>query len=370
VGSSRLVGASPFASALSTSSSQSFAAQALSNNFNDFQAPLAISYEVDVFGRVRHAYNQARAAAEATAAERLAVRLSLTSQVASNYFAVRAADSTVGALRRGVKLRNDAVEIQQERVNGGSASDIDLLRARVEKSNADADLAEALQERQALENSLAALCGEAAGEFHLAVQPLDAAPPPTVPASVPAQAITRRPDLMEAEKRILAAGEGVQEARAHFLPVFKTGADYGLESSQTNQLFENQSRIWTISGSISIPIFDGGRNTSDLKAAQARNEQALAAYRTATLTALREVDTALSNLRLQAVQADARNQAAADARRVFEASQKSYQQGAMSYFEVIDAERILLSAELAQARTLGSRYGATVDLVKALGGGF
>jgi multidrug efflux system outer membrane protein len=367
---SRLVGPNPFSAATSSALPDTFAGQALTNTYDDFQAPLVVGYEIDVFGRIRHAYDQARANAQASLADRQEIKLSLTSQVAANYFALRAADSEMAVLQSAVRLRADAVQIQERRVKGGAASDVDLLRARVEEANTEADLVDSIQERAELESALAELCGQPAGDFHIAPQTLDQILPPDIPATITAQLVTQRPDLVEAERRIVAAGEGVKAARAQFFPVLDVQAGYGFESSQANQLLENQSHTWSIAGAINIPIFDGGRDAAGLKAARARNEQALGAYREATLKALREVNNALSNLRQRAVQADARRRAAEDARRVFQASQQSYTQGAMTYFEVIDAQRVLLNAELSQVRTLGIRYAATVELIRATGGGF
>jgi multidrug efflux system outer membrane protein len=348
----------------------SFSGQALSNTYSDFQVPLTIGYEIDVFGRVAHARDQARANAEASLADREGVKLSLTAQVAANYFALRAADSEVAVLQRTVGVRHDAEQVQDRRVKGGTATDVDLLRARVEAATTEADLIDAVQERAELENALAELCGQSASAFHLANQPLETLAPPVVPVTIPAQLLSQRPDLVEAERRIAAANEGVKAARAQFYPAISVQGGYGFESSQDNQLLENQSHTWLIAGAINIPIFDGGRNSADLKIARARNEQAYEAYRETALKAFREVEDALSNLRQRSLQADARKRAAEDAGRVFEASQRSYTDGGLTYFEVIDSQRVLLNAELAQVRTLGNRFAATVDLIRALGGSF
>jgi multidrug efflux system outer membrane protein len=296
--------------------------------------------------------------------------LSLTAQVAANYFSLRAADSAVAVLQHTVSLRHDAEHIQEQRVKAGLATDVDLLRARVETANTEADLTDAVLDRARLENALAELCGQSASTFHLEAQPLDAAEPPPVPVTVPAQLLSQRPDLVEVERRNVAASEGVKAARAQFYPAIRVGGGYGFESSQDNQLLENQSHIWSITGAINIPIFDGGRNHADLRMARSRSEEAYEAYRETALKAFREVEDALSALRQRTLQAANRKRAADDARRVYEASQRSYSNGGLSYFEVIDSQRVLLSAELAQVRTLSGRYAATVDLARATGGGF
>ena len=346
----------------------SFAGQAEENTFSDYQVPLSVSYEVDAFGRVAHSRGRARANAEASLADRQGVKLSLTAQVATTYFALRAADSRIAVLRRTVALRRDAQEVQGRRVKGGTASDVDLLRAGTELATTEADLIDAVQERSQLENTLADLCGQMASTFHVGESPLEALAPPAVPSTVPAQLITQRPDLIEAERRVAAASEGVKSARAQFYPAVSLQGGYGFESTRSTQLLENQSHVWSIAGAINIPIFDGGKNSADLKIARAQSEEACDAYRETALTAFREVENALGSLRQRSLQAEARKRAADDARRVFEASERSYLDGGLTYFEVIDSQRVLLSAELAQVRTLGSRYAATVDLIRALGG--
>jgi outer membrane protein, multidrug efflux system len=366
---SRLIGGAPFLPAGSPAN-LTFAGQALSNTFDDYQIPLTVAYEVDVFGRVSHAVGQARANAEASLADRQVLKLSLTAQVASNYFALRGADSKVAVLERAVSLRTDAEQVQGQRVKGGTASDVDLLRAKVETANTQADLIDAEQQRAELENALAVLCGQSASGFHLDPLPLDNLSPPVIPATIPAQLLTQRPDLVEAERLVDASGEGVKAARAQLYPTLSLRGGYGFESSEANQLAENQSRTWLIAGAINIPIFDGGRNAADLKEARSRNEEAIDAYRQAALNAFREVEDALSNLRRRAVQAEARKRAVEDARKVFEASEKSYRDGGMTYFEVVDSQRVLLGAELARVQTLSIRYAATVDLIRASGGGF
>lgn len=368
---SRLAGAGAAAFAAgSGGSSPSFAAQELSSTFDDFQAQLALSYEVDLFGRIRHTYGAARAASAASEADRQAVQLALSAQVATTYFALRALDSQVAVLQRTLRLRGDSLEIQRQRAKSGATGDVDVLRAQVEQSNTEADLNDAVQERAQIENALAVLCGRPATDFHLAAQPLEHASLPQVPAVIPAQLLARRPDLVEAERRIAAASEGVKAVRAQFYPRFNLLANFGSESAEFSQLARDDSRVWSIGGAISIPIFEGGRRVANVHAAQSRTEQAVAAYRQTALTAFREAENALSALRQRTLQADARQRVSRDSRRVFDALQQTYLQGGINYLDVIDAQRVLLSAELAEVGTLNARYAATIDLIRAMGGGY
>ena len=368
---SRIIGANLFpTTAVGSTQPLTFEGQALSTTFNDFQAQLAVTYEIDVFGRIRHTYKQARANSRASEADRQAVELSLTSQVAAQYFTLRALDSQLAVLRRTARLRSDALQIQKERLNAGSAGDIDLARAQFEQANTEAELADALQQRAEFENALAVLCGLPATDFEVAENPLDKTPPPPVPSTIPAQMLTQRPDLIEARLHLAAGSEGIKSAQAQFYPTFNVGAEYGYESAESSQLFKDESHTWAMSGAISVPIFEGGRNTARLSAARARWDEAFAGYRQTALTAFREAENALSALRQRAAQAEARDRAAESARRVFDIAQRSYREGAINYFEVIDAQRVLLNAELSDVQTLNARYLATIDLIRAMGGGY
>jgi multidrug efflux system outer membrane protein len=366
--SSRLVGNASALTGASSSSSAVFDAQALSAEYNDFDAELSLSYEVDVFGRIRDTYGQAAANARASAVDRQAIQLSLTSQVAANYFSLRALDSEVAILQRTARLRADAVQIQQERVKAGNANDMDLSRAQLELANTEADLSDAIQRRAESENDLAVLCGQPASDFHIAPKPLDEIHPPALPVAIPAQLLTQRPDLIEARLRLVASNEGVGAARAELFPTFNIAANYGYESAEFGQLLENQSREWSITGGVSIPIFEGGRNAAKFKAARAQRDEAFGDYQQTALTAFEEAENALSALRERASEAADRARATESAGRVLEASQESYQEGAIDYFEVIDAQRELLNAQVSQVQTLNTRYAATIDLIRAMGG--
>ncbi len=347
-----------------------FASRALSATFNDFKAPLTISYELDIFGRIRHSVASARAAGQAAEAERRAVELGLSAEVATGYYTLRALDSQIAVYRRGLGLRRDAVRLSQERLNAGVAGPLDLARARVEQDNTEAGLEEAVRQRAETENTLAALCGEPASTFHLPVRLLDETPPPPVPPGVPMQLLARRPDLIEAERRLASANEDIGVAKANFLPTFNIRGNAGQEAAYGSEFFDADSRALSVIGAVNIPIFEGGRNLAQLKAARARREAALAGYRGAAITAYKEVETALSDLRQRALQAEARHRANADASQVFQLSQERYLAGATNYFDVVDAQRTMLGAELNGVQTLQSRFAATVALVRAIGGGW
>ena len=347
-----------------------FASRGLTATFSQFSAPLTISYELDVFGRIRHAVANARALGQASEADRRAVELGLSAEVATGYFTLRALDSQVAVLRRGLALRQDAVRLSQERVTAGVAGPLDLARARVEQDNTEADLAEAIRQRAATENNLAALCGEPASTFHLPARLLEDAPPPGVPPGVPRQLLARRPDLLAAGQQLAAANESIGVARANFLPTFNLRGSAGQQAAFAREFADADSRALSVVGEVRIPIFEGGRNVAALQAAKAQRDGALAAYRGTAVTAYKEVETALSDLRQRAAQAEARHRANADAAQVFQLSNERYLQGATNYFDVVDAQRTMLAAELNGVQTLQARFAATIELVRAIGGGW
>jgi multidrug efflux system outer membrane protein len=356
--------------AVSTGPAPAFASRGLAVTYDDFRAPLSLSYELDVFGRIRHQYASARASVQAAEADQRAVRLSLTGEVAADYFMLRALDSQVAVLRRTLSLRQASVHLNQERLNAGVAGPLDVARARSVLDDTQADLDEGIRQRAETENVLAALCGQIASDFRLAPDPLEDVSPPAVPPGIPADLLARRPDLAEAGRRVDAANEDIGVARARLLPTFSIQANAGFETADQEHLFDAQSRALSVLGAIDIPIFEGGRNIAGLRAARARRDEAVAQFRQTALIAFREVETALSDLRQRVAQADARRRGIADANEVLDLSQRRYLAGAVDYFDVVDAQRSLLGSELDSVQTLDGRFTATVALIRALGGGW
>ncbi len=337
---------------------------------NDFRAPLTASYELDVFGRIRHAYAGAVATAQAAEADARGVLLSLAADVATDYFQLRSLDAQADIVRRTLGFRREQVRITQERLDAGTSDPLDLERARTEQASAEADLADALRQRAGLENTLAVLCGEAASEFHLPPHSLGEHAPPAVPRGVPADLLAHRPDVAQAERQVASANEAIGVARAQGLPTFNIQGSVGLESSDYHHLFDADSRDLRVMPTINIPIFEGGRNEANLRATRAVYGQAVASYRNVVLGAFRDAESALSDLRGRATQAEAQGRAATSAQHVLDLTTDRYRKGAVDYFAVVDAERELLSIQLGAAQTLDARYAATVALVRALGGGW
>jgi multidrug efflux system outer membrane protein len=218
-------------------------------------------------------------------------------------------------------------------------------------------------------NALAILCGKSASEFTLEHRPL-AGSPPEIPGAMPSTLLQRRPDVVLAERSLAATNEEIGVAQAAFFPTFSLTASGGVESKDLSSLFEWPSTAWQLAGNIAQPIFTGGRNRAELDAARARYDQALAAYRQQVLVAFKDVEDALLDIQFLAEQAKALDEAVEAARQVTALATKRYEQGQVSYLDVVDAQRQQLEVEQQSVLVLGQRMAAAAHLSKALGGGW
>lgn len=335
--------------------------------YNSFSVPLDLSYEVDLWGRVRRSFESAQSQAQANAANYQNVLLVLTADVASNYFLLRSYDAQIDVLRRTLDFRQKEVELQTKRFTAGMISDFDLTRAKTEKATAQSDLAEVRRRRAETEANLSLLCGQMASSFQIKEKSLDQTPP-EVPTGLPSQLLERRPDVAQAERTLAARNAEIGVAYAAFFPSVRLTGQGGYLSAETSDLFAWESRVWSFGPSISLPIFEGGRNTAQLKAARAAYDEAVAAYRQQVLTAFKDVEIALAQTRFYKEQGDANLEALQSTRRAAFLADERYSRGLISYLDVIEVQRSLLAQELQTARLLGQRLITSVRLIEALGG--
>jgi multidrug efflux system outer membrane protein len=339
-----------------------------------FRAPLDLSYEIDLWGRVRRSFEGARAEAEASAAAFHNVLLTLHADVAQNYFALRALDAEIASVARTVELRKEQVRLVRSRFEGGIGNELDVARAETEQATTEAEAASLAKRRAELENALAILVGENPSGFRLAALPYantNWTPAlPSVPAGLPADLLERRPDVAEAERQLAAANARIGVAKAAFFPALRLTGSGGYLSADVDDLFSWDSRIWSIGPGISLPIFAGGRNRANLHRAKAGYEEAVARYRQQILVAFGDIEISLAGLHHLATQSAAQERAVSGARRAAELAADRYRAGIVSYFEVVDANRAALQTERGSAQLLGQRLVATVQFVKALGGGW
>jgi len=342
--------------------------QPLSRTYNAFQFPLDLNWELDLFGRVRRNREAAHANAQAALADLNNTLLSVTANVAETYYDIRALDAEIGVLERTTATRQDGLRIAQERLHAGVTSSLDVARATADLAEDQADLFAVQRSRDEMENALATLLGYPASDFHLTRRALTDTRMPNIPPGLPSTLLERRPDVAEAERQLAAANARIGVAVAAFFPVIRLTGAAGFESADAGDLFEWESRIWQIGPSITLPIFEGGRNAANLRAAQARYREQVDTYRQQVLVAFQDVENALADLHTLSDQSDAQERAVAAAVQALQLSQDQYTKGASNFLDVLDAERTLLADERTSVQLLGQRLQATVLLIKALGG--
>jgi multidrug efflux system outer membrane protein len=332
---------------------------------------LDLSWELDLFGRVRRLNQSARADLDAAGATFAAARLSLTAEVATTHFTLRALDRELGIVTQTTAVRRDTLQLIQARVRQGTADDVALARAETELAATEADAAALAIRRSATANALAVLLGEPApSSDHSTLITQLSTPPPPIPAGLPGDLLTRRPDIAAAERSLAAASARIGVAKSAFFPTIALTGAAGYASADINDLIKPDSRLWSFGPSVYLPLFQGGRNKANLARSRAAYDEAAAKYQQSVLVALREVQDALTASRLLGDQAAAQSRAVASARRGADLSQKRYDAGFVSYFEVVDAQRTALAVERADAQLAGQRWITHVALIKALGGGW
>ena len=340
---------------------------------NDTRVSADVSYEIDLWGRLRNATQAARAELLATEAARETVRIALTSDVAQGYFALRALDAQLAATRRSLATRAEGLELQKKRAQLGDISEYDYRQLEADVAAERAQVPVLEQQRAQQENALAVLLGRSPraiyeGALEAGTDPEEQTVAIVVPSGLPSDLLLRRPDLVQAEQTLIAANARVAVARAAYFPRISLTGSLGSESVALSDLFTGPAGIWQAAIAVSQPIYGGGRFDAQVEAAGARERQALARYRLAIQNAFRDVRNAL------VAQAKARERLAAEGdraaalRTTLRFARLRYVNGMTSQLEVLDAERNLLAAEQNRIDALRSQRAAIADLFKALGG--
>jgi multidrug efflux system outer membrane protein len=337
---------------------------------SDWIIPADLSYEIDVWGRVRRSYESSRATARAAVADEGVVRLTVQADVAGFYYTIRSLDAQDRILSQTVEAYREQVRILSVQLKNGLVGSIVLYQAQATLQTALAQLQDVQRARADIEHALATLSGRPAPSFAIPVSPPLDTTPPCVPVGLPADLLTRRPDVAEAEQNVVAANAQVGVATADFYPRFMLTGYAGFESASASDLFAWQSRIASILPSISFPIFQGGRLKANLAATKAQYEQIVAAYVQQVLVAYGDVEDALTDLRTFTEEVGSLREAVGASQHYLRLAQVQYKHGLADYLLVIDAERTLLANQLLLAQTIDLQMGASVHLIKALGGGW
>ncbi|MDB5920646.1 MAG: transporter [Massilia sp.] len=270
-----------------------------------YQAKLSASYEVDLFGRVGAGASAAQADASAPGATYQSVLLALQADVAQTYFRIRATDAELATLAMNVDLRAQSVKVSQSRFDNGDIGEFDLVRAKAELAAARFEAIGLERQRVQLEHALAVVLGEPAAVFAAAANPLlEVAMLPSIPAGLPSTLLERRPDVVAAQRAMVASNAGVKVARSAMFPALILSASGGGEAGALSNVLQWSSRSWMLGALMSMPIIDGGRNKANVARSEAVLEESVAAYRHNVLVAFAEVDDNLAGLRILARQSE------------------------------------------------------------------
>ncbi|HEX6464537.1 MAG TPA: efflux transporter outer membrane subunit [Vicinamibacterales bacterium] len=335
----------------------------------DFVLPVDLSYELDVWGRVRETIAAARATAQASAADLETVRLSLHAELALDYFELRGLDAERALLDNTVAAFQQALDLTRNRYAGGIASQADVAQAETQLETTRAQAVDVGVTRSSLEHAIAELVGRQPSAFTIAALPLTE-PPPDIPAGLPSELLERRPDIAAAERRIAAAAANVGVANTAFFPRLLLTAAAGFESRSLGSWLTGLSTFWATGPAAAYTIFDAGRRRATTAQAQAVFDEMIADYQGTILRSLQDVEDSLASLRILRDEADVQASAVAAAERSLTLATNRYRGGVASYLEVITAQSAALANQRAAVSVLSRRLAASVLLIKALGGGW
>ena len=334
-----------------------------------YTIPFSLSYEVDLFGRVRKNVEGANASLQASAADLGNVQLVLTAELAADYFTLRELDAEYQVVGESAAYQRKALELVQRRHDGGIASGLEVAQQATLLDSTISQQSLVAQSRAQFEHAIAVLVGQPASNFSVPVAPLQATPPP-VPLGVPSDVLERRPDIATFERQMAFENAQVGLARTAFYPHITLGGAGGWQSTTLNSLVNAPSLFWSLGADALQPIFQGGRNRANLEAARAAYDQAVANYRQSVLTAFQEVEDGISNLSTLSQALSTQASAVEDARRALDIANNRYVGGVTNYLDVITAQTALLNNERLETQLRGQQMVSSVLLVKALGGGW
>jgi multidrug efflux system outer membrane protein len=329
-----------------------------------------LSWELDLFGRIRREHEAAQALMLASEQGRRGVLVTLVGDVAANYFLLRELDLQLMIAQRTLTLNDETVTYFQNRLDGGVSNRLEVDRIRANRAETAAAIPQIEQQIAIVENLLSLLLGRLPGAIPREGLTTDEAVPPPIPPGLPASLLERRPDVVGAEQLLVAANADIGVARALFFPTISLSGFLGGVSGDLATFLGGDGAAWSIGANLLQPIFQGGRLRRNLEVAQARHEQALAAYRQAALNGYREVANSLITIQKLAevrVQGEIGVAALQDAS---DLSRARYDSGLASYIEILTADQDLFQQQLSLAQTRGAELRARAELYRTLGGGW
>ena len=335
----------------------------------DFVLPFDFSYELDVWGRVRRTVSASREEAQATAGDLATLNLSLHAELAYDYYELRSADAQKSLLDDTVKTYQDALQLTENRFDGGAAPKSDVAQAQTQLQATMVQDTDVAVQRARFEHAIAILIGKPPASFSLPTSPLNVGPP-DISAGLPSQLLERRPDIAAAERRVAEANDQIGIARAAYYPTVILSASAGFEGNSITNWFTWPSRFWAVGPSMLETLFDAGRRRATSTFARANYDATVANYRESTLMAFQQVEDNLVALRILSQEAQQQKEATASAQESLQIFTNRYIGGRDPYLQVLTAQTIALQNERNDVDILRRRMDASVLLVKALGGGW
>lgn len=336
---------------------------------NSYALSGSVSWELDLWGRVRRSVESSQAGLDASAADIDDVRLSMQSTLAQTYFTLRVTDAEIRLMEQTVQAYERSLRMTQNRYDAGVAMQADVAAARTQIENARTQLLALQRGRAQLEHAMAVLLGRTPASFELAVSN-DIPQLPTIPVGIPSELLQRRPDVAAAERRMAEANAQIGVAQAAWFPELTLGAQGGFRSGQWADWLTAPARFWALGPALALTIFDGGARSAAVEQARAGFDVQALSWRQTVLVALQEVEDQLVQLRVMGQEQVTQGRALEAARESLQLTQNQYEAGLIDYLSVVQTETTALSTERAALNLLSERLNASARLIAALGGGW
>ena len=352
-----------------TGSSNSSLTSSSSGIRDTLNAQVGVSWEADVWGKLRRGLEANEASAQASLADLAAMRLSQQSELVQNYLQLRVIDQQKRLLQNTVVAYERSLKMSENQYRAGISGKDAVAQAQTQLRNTQANLIDLIWQRAQFENAIAVLTGQPPAGFTLAeTQAVPALP--QIPVSLPSQLLERRPDIASAERSIIAANANIGVAKAAYYPDFSLSLSGGYSSSTYEDWISVPNRFWSVGPKIALPLFDGGQRSAEVDRNEALYDQTVAKYRQTVLDGFREVENYLVQLKVLEDEAVVQQQALDSARESLRLTSNQYKAGLIAYLDVVVVQATALSAERTVLNLQQSRLIASVNLITALGGGW